>query len=92
MSLEWGSTPVSDLMLDATGAPTAETDLLTALRTAQRTLRSEPGAFYTLELARSVHAVWQSRKPACDTLLRERLSGRLTIEAAPAPETSMRRR
>ncbi|MEM5517113.1 ribonuclease E/G [Henriciella sp. AS95] len=75
----WGRTPLSDLMLDSTGAQTPETELLAVLRALQREAAADRTSFFSLALSKAAMGAYKLRKAECDTILKNGFSGRVTI-------------
>lgn len=55
VKLEWGRTPISDILVDADGSPTAEAIALEGLRVLEREARAYPMARLTLNLPSEAH-------------------------------------
>ncbi|MEL6257887.1 MAG: ribonuclease E/G [Pseudomonadota bacterium] len=57
-ALAWRYAPIDEVLLDHSDAETVETQVLGALREAERLARSEPGAFFQLTFSESQHGVY----------------------------------
>jgi hypothetical protein len=89
ISLQHGTAPLHDKMLDETGALRQEAKLLKHLRNAMRELTANPTLFLVLSLSDQLHMAYLSRKQAVDELLVSRFNNRLKLARTGTDQTRM---
>lgn len=77
--IEWRRTPLSELMLDESGEPSAETRLLALFREVEREAGADRTAFFSVILSKALMDVYKARKRMCDALLSDAFSGRVSV-------------
>ncbi len=92
VSLAWGETPISDLLLDDTGQPSAETRLLTMMRDVERECAAQPAALFELLLSMPTYTAYLSRQKICDESLSARFGGRVQVRRSSNEKDEIRPR
>ncbi|MEL7231759.1 MAG: ribonuclease E/G, partial [Pseudomonadota bacterium] len=84
-AIAWQDTPLDEVYARP------DTDLLFALRSAQRTLTADTGGFYTLELGQAAYEAYLIRKSFADAEISTHFHGRLSLERADSGQEGLRR-
>ena len=89
--LEWGATPIEDRLLDGAGSPTPDTELLDLFRAAEREAVADRTGFFRLTLSPQALKAYIGRRKACDAILQDAFSGRVSIASGTGEQSVVRR-
>jgi hypothetical protein len=89
--LEWAEAPIADRLLDESGQPTPETELLALFRAAARETAANRSGFYRLTLSANALGAYIARRKHCDQLLKNAFSGRVSIASGKGEKSVVRK-
>ncbi|WP_300376995.1 ribonuclease E/G [Henriciella sp.] len=89
--IAWGASPVEDRLLDETGKPTPETELLGLFREAEREAAASRAAFFRLTLSPHALKAYISRRKEADSILKSAFHGRVSIASGTGQASVVRR-
>ena len=91
-TIAWAGCPIEDQLLDATGAPTAETQFLHLLRDARRETEALPAQLFSLDLSRDIYTFYKQNRQLCDSVLKSYFGGRVLVGSGTEMVSVLRRR